>query len=66
VSGTRLLYILRRWTKKIRGKLFSFGLWSDGQAARKKYQEQKANRFAGRTPACLQTALPFATCSTVS
>jgi integrase len=40
----------RRWAKKIRGKIRYFGPWADPDGALRKYQEQRDDLFAGRTP----------------
>ena len=39
-----------RWAKKIRGRLVYFGPWADADAALAKYQLQRDDLYAGRTP----------------
>ena len=39
-----------QWAKKVRGKLWYFGLWADPVAAEQKWQNQKGDLRAGRTP----------------
>ncbi len=38
------------WAKKIRGTLCYFGPWADWQGAARKYQEEREDLYAGRTP----------------
>jgi integrase len=40
----------KRWAKKIKGRMVYFGPWSDPDAALAKYQEQRDDLYAGRTP----------------
>jgi hypothetical protein len=39
-----------QWCKKIRGRLHYFGPWDDPDGALGKYQEQRDDLHAGRTP----------------
>ena len=39
-----------QWCKKIRGKVYFFGVWDDPAAALQKYVEQRDNLQAGRQP----------------
>jgi integrase len=46
-----------RWAKKIRGKLHYFGPWHDPDGAIKKYQREREDLYAGRTPRSLPGGL---------
>ncbi len=39
-----------QWARKIKGKLYCFGVWADPDAALRKYQEQRDDLYAGRIP----------------
>jgi hypothetical protein len=39
-----------QWCKRIKGKLHYFGSWEEWQEALTPFQEQRDDRYAGRTP----------------
>ena len=39
-----------QWCKKIRGKLYYFGTWSEPDAALQLYLKQRGHLYAGETP----------------
>ncbi len=43
-------HVCGQWVKKVRGKLFYFGVWDDPKGALNKWLDQRDDLLAGRTP----------------
>jgi integrase len=54
------------WCKKIKGRLFYFGRWDDPDAALAKYNAQRADLEAGRTPRASPDDTTAVTCKDVA
>src|SRR5436190_929006 len=46
-----------QWCKKINGKLYYFGIWSEPETALERYLNTKDDLMAGREPACYSNSM---------